>query len=106
MHLMRSLLLVAVLAAAPAAANASDHQVIIDQHMFMPSTLTIHPGEKVTWINKDTDPHTVLSDDRGKTFHSAVLDTGQSFSRIFAAAGTFGYYCSVHPYMQGTIVVK
>ncbi len=106
MHQMRSLLICAALAATPAAAGAADHQIVIDQHMFMPSRLTIHPGEEVTWINKDTDPHTVHSDDRGKTFRSAVLDTGQSFSRIFSATGTFGYYCSVHPTMQGTIVVK
>lgn len=106
MQPMRSLLLAAALAIAPAGAMAADVQVVIDQHMFMPATITISPGDKVTWINQDSDPHSVFSDDRGKTFHSAVLDTGQSFSLAFAHAGTFGYYCSVHPYMQGTIVVK
>lgn len=106
MHPMRGFLLLAVLAVAPFAAHAADHQVIIDQHMFMPTALTIHPGEQVTWINKDTDPHTVTSDDHGKTFHSPVLDPGQSFTQNFAGSGTFAYYCTVHPYMQGTIVVK
>ncbi|MGH7050987.1 MAG: cupredoxin domain-containing protein [Acetobacteraceae bacterium] len=106
MHSMRSLLLAAALAIAPAGAMAADAQVVIDQHMFMPATITIHPGDKVTWVNKDGDPHSVFSNDRGKMFHSDVLDTGQSFSLAFANPGTFGYYCSVHPYMQGTIVVK
>ncbi|MGH7187976.1 MAG: cupredoxin domain-containing protein [Acetobacteraceae bacterium] len=106
MQPMRSLLLAAALAIAPAGAMAADVQVVIDQHMFMPAMITIHPGDKVTWINKDSDPHSVFSDDRGKTFRSDVLDTGDSFSLAFAHPGTFGYYCSVHPYMQGTIVVK
>ncbi|MGH3183899.1 MAG: cupredoxin domain-containing protein [Streptosporangiaceae bacterium] len=106
MHQLRSLLMCAALAMAPLAASAADHQVVIDQHMFMPAQLTIHPGEQVTWINKDTDPHTVFSNDHGKTFRSAVLDPGRRFSRTFPAAGTFAYYCSVHPYMQGTVIVK
>ncbi|MGH7067077.1 MAG: plastocyanin/azurin family copper-binding protein [Acetobacteraceae bacterium] len=107
---MRSLLLAAALAVAqfgaPVGAMAADLEVVIDQHMFMPAKVTIHPGDKVTWINKDGDPHSVLSDDRGKTFHSEVLDTGQSFSLTFARTGTFGYYCGVHPYMQGSVVVQ
>lgn len=106
MQLIRALLVVSALAAAPAGAFAAEQQVVIDQHMFMPATLTIHPGDKVTWINKDTDPHTVTSDDHGKTFNSNVLDSGQSWSLTFSKAGTFGYYCTVHPYMQGTVVVK
>ena len=106
MQIIRPLLLASALLAAPVGAFAADLQVVIDQHMFMPASLTIHPGDKVTWINKDTDPHTVTSDDHGKTFHSDALDTGQSYSLTFSTAGTFGYYCAVHPYMQGTIVVK
>lgn len=106
MQLIRALLVVSALAAAPAGAFAAEQQVVIDQHMFMPATLTIHPGDKVTWINKDTDPHTVTSDDHGKTFNSNVLDAGQSWSLTFSKTGTFGYYCTVHPYMQGTVVVK
>lgn len=106
MQLIRALLVVSALAAAPAGAFAAEQQVVIDQHMFMPATLTIHPGDKVTWINKDTDPHTVTSDDHGKTFNSNVLDAGQSWSFTFSKTGTFGYYCTVHPYMQGTVVVK
>lgn len=107
---MRSLLLAAALAVgqfgAPVGAMAANVEVVIDQHMFMPAKVTIHPGDKVTWINKDGDPHSVFSDDRGKAFHSEVLDTGERFSLTFARAGTFGYYCSVHPYMQGAVVVQ
>jgi plastocyanin len=95
----------ALLAAAPPVANADAH-VTIDQHMFMPATIIIHPGEKVTWMNKDSDVHNVTSDDGGKSFHTPLLDTGESASLSFIAPGTFGYHCSVHPDMTGTIIVK
>jgi plastocyanin len=98
-------LLAVLLATAPLAAHA-DQQVAIDQHMFMPATVTIHPGEKVTWVNKDQDVHNVTSDDQGKSFHTPLLDTGESATVTFATPGTFGYHCSVHPDMTGTVIVK
>ena len=105
MRLLSAGLLAAFLAAAPLAARA-DQQVTIDQHMFMPATITIHPGEKVTWVNKDQDVHNVTSDDQGKSFHTMLLDTDQSATLTFATPGTFGYHCSVHPDMTGTVIVK
>lgn len=106
MNLIPPLLLTATLAGAPSVSFAAQQRVLIDQHMFMPTVLNVHPGDEVTWINKDSDPHTVTSDDHGKTFRSLVLDPGQKFSWTFRAPGTFAYYCTVHPYMQGKITVK
>lgn len=100
------LLLGSALAMAPAVGFTADQQVVIDHHMFVPSTLTVHRGDKVTWVNKDTDPHSVSSDDHGRTFHSAILDPGRTFAWTFSGAGTFGYYCTVHPDMQASIVVR
>jgi len=98
-------LLAALLATAPLAARA-DRQVTIDQHMFVPATVTVHPGEKVTWVNKDQDVHNVTSDDQGRSFRTPLLDAGESATLTFAAPGTFGYHCSVHPDMTGTVIVK
>ncbi len=97
--------LAALLASAPLIAQA-DQQVTIDQHMFMPATITVHPGEKVTWVNKDEDVHNVTSDDQGRSFRTPLLDTGESATLTFASPGTFHYHCSVHPDMTGTVIVK
>jgi len=86
-------------AAPPAAA------VEIGNFTFKTPTLTVKPGTTVTWTNGDDIPHTVVAKDL-HTFRSKVLDTGDKFSFTFAKAGSFGYFCSLHPHMTGTIIVK
>lgn len=87
--------------AAPAPAAAA---VTIDNFTFKAPVVTVKPGTTVTWTNGDDIPHTVVSKDG--VFKSKVLDTGDRFSFTFAKAGQFGYYCSLHPHMTGTIIVK
>jgi plastocyanin len=82
------------------AANA----VTIDNFSFAPSPIEIHAGTRVTWINKDDVPHTVVSVD-GK-FRSQALDTDETFSFTFHDPGTYEYFCSVHPKMTGKVLVK
>jgi plastocyanin len=92
-------------AASPPNDSGSKYQVNIDNFSFAPSKLTVPVGAKVTWTNKDDVPHTVVS--INKAFpHSPALDTDQSFSYAFAKAGTYEYYCSVHPKMVGKVVVQ
>jgi len=81
------------------------YNISIDNFSFAPATLTVPVGAKVTWTNKDDVPHTVVSTDNAFT-HSPALDTDDSFSHTFAKAGTYEYYCSVHPKMLGKIVVQ
>jgi len=91
------------------AANAFAAQtgaVTIDNFAFDPPSLTVAPGTKVVWTNKDEEPHTVTSVDKDASFKSAGLDTDDSFSFTFDKPGTYKYFCSVHPHMVGTIVVK
>jgi plastocyanin len=87
--------------AAPAAAPAA---VTIGNFTFNSPMLAVKAGTTVTWTNADDIPHTVVSKDG--VFKSKVLDTGDKFSFTFAKAGQFGYYCSLHPHMTGTIIVK
>jgi len=87
--------------AQPSAANA---EVKIDNFSFGPETLTVPVGTTVTWTNRDDIPHTVVSTDG--VFKSKVRDTDEKFSYTFARAGTYPYYCSVHPKMTGKIVVQ
>ena len=63
-------------------------------------------GTKITWNNRDDIPHTVTDASNPRAFKSAALDTGDSFSQVFPAPGTYHYFCSLHPHMQGTVVVR
>lgn len=81
------------------------YTVKIDNFSFNPATLTVPAGTTVTWINNDDIPHTVVSAE-GDAIKSPVLDTDEKFTYTFAKAGTYSYYCSVHPKMTGRIVVR
>jgi len=85
----------------PSAVNA---EVNIDNFSFEPQTLTVPVGTTVTWTNRDDIPHTVVSTDG--VFKSKVRDTDDKFSYTFTKAGTYPYFCSVHPKMTGKIVVQ
>jgi plastocyanin len=85
--------------------RATKTEVTIDNFSFSPNTLTLSVGATVTWINHDNVPHVVSS--TGNQFkESTVLKTGQTFSHSFMATGTYSYFCSIHPRMTGTIIVK
>ena len=87
------------------ASEAAAMRVEIRNFMFAPATLTVHPGTRVVWTNKDEEPHTVTS--AGSLFtSSAALDSDDTYAVTFSKPGTYAYYCSIHPMMVGTIVVK
>jgi plastocyanin len=88
------------------AGAAAPSAVTIDNFAFSPTPLTVAPGTTVTWTNKDEEPHTVLSADGGQSFKSPALDTDDKFTFTFDKAGTYKYFCSIHPRMVGTVVVR
>ena len=90
------------LAGSASAAEAA--RIEVKEFMFAPTTLTVSVGSQVTWVNKDDEPHTVVSDTG--VFRSGAIDTDESFSFTFDKAGTYHFTCSIHPRMVGTIVVK
>jgi len=76
---------------------------------WFPSVLTVAVGETVTWSNDDTAAHTVTSgtaaDGPDGAFDSSLFMAGASFEATFDEAGTFVYFCMVHPWMVGTVIV-
>lgn len=91
-------------AGAPAEVHAEDGvTVVIDNFSFMAPTLTIPAGTKVTWINHDDVPHTIVSTEQ--KFKSKAIDTDEKFSFVFTDPGTFPYFCSIHPKMVANVVV-
>ena len=87
----------------PGAARAAETKVTIDNFTFTPASVTVKVGDTVTWTNRDDIPHVVVS--AGK-FRSKALDTDNSFSFTFTAAGDYPYFCSLHPHMTGMIKVE
>ncbi len=79
-------------------------EVKIDNFSFGPPSMTVAAGTTVTWINRDDIPHTVVSADG--IFKSRAIDTDEKFSFTFAKPGTYSYFCSLHPKMTGTVVVR
>ena len=85
--------------------SSKQNRIEIKDFAFNPQTLRVKSGEKVTWINRDEEPHTIVS--VGKQFKkSTALDTDQEFTITVGTPGTYDYFCSVHPKMTGTIVVE
>lgn len=84
--------------------GAGQNKIEIKDFAFNPQTITVKSGEKITWINRDEEPHTVVSVEK-QFKKSTALDTDQQFTITAGAPGTYTYFCSVHPKMTGTIVV-
>ena len=88
-----------------ASTSNKQNRIEIKDFAFNPQTITVKSGETVTWINRDDEPHTIVS--VGKQFKkSTALDTDQEFTITVGAPGTYDYFCSVHPKMTGIIIVE
>ena len=72
---------------------------------FSPETIEVRTGQTVEWANNDLTPHTVTSQGTGD-LNSGSIDAGASWRHTFTQAGSFPYYCTFHPEMKGTIIVK
>lgn len=99
------LALLALTFLAPGQASAASYRVAMQGYAFAPASLTVHVGDSVTWTNGDTAPHDVRTTSGPVTIHSPMLDKGQSWTYTFTAAGSYGYYCTVHPDMTARITV-
>lgn len=92
-------------ASASAAKAVGTQQVEIRNFAFAPATLTVPAGTRVVWTNQDEEPHVITS--AGALFASSKgMDTSDSYAVTFSKPGTYAYYCSIHPMMVGTIIVR
>ena len=77
---------------------------------YIPYEVTVDVGGEVTWTNDDTAAHTVTAgsaaDGPSGVFDSSLFMAGTSFSFVFEEAGTYPYFCMVHPWMEGIVVVQ
>lgn len=87
------------------ASQAASAEVTILNFSFQPPVLAVKVGTKVTWTNGDSTPHTVTSSDK-RFASSSGLDTHDQYSYVFDRAGTYEYFCSLHPMMVGKVMVE
>jgi plastocyanin len=85
--------------------RAAEVAVDISDFAFQPGTVTIQVGDTVTWTNNDSVAHTATSTDDPALFDGEMAP-GESFSFTFTEAGSFAYFCEIHPEMEGTVVVE
>lgn len=80
-----------------------------NEFVFQPHTITIRRGTRVTWINRSAQPHTVTASGRHPAFDSGtqkLINPSHRYSVVFRHAGRFHYYCLLHPYMTGVVIVR
>lgn len=91
--------------AVPAAKAAPKEYVVVMQITgFEPASLTVKPGDRITWTNKDLFPHTATADD--KAFDSKSVAPAGSWTYVAGKPGTHAYICTFHPTMKGTVTVQ
>ena len=76
---------------------------------YVPTIITVKQGNQVTWSNEDVAFHTVTSgfyDEPSALFDSGHLDPGERFSFVFNEKGTIDYFCKLHPWMAGKVIVE
>jgi plastocyanin len=88
---------------APSGEAARAEKVEIVDFAYEPDPVVIQVGGKVTWLNQDSAPHTATADDG--SFDTGTLEQGKLKSATFKQAGTYTYFCEVHPFMHGTVEV-
>lgn len=102
-HASAGVLLAASACAAEAVAEA---RVTIDDFSFSPAELAVAAVTRVTWTNRDDIPRATVDRDDPRGMKSPPMDTGESFASTFERPGVYHYFCSLHPHMQGTVIVR
>jgi plastocyanin len=88
---------------APSGEAAKSEKVEIVEFTYQPDPVVVQVGGKVIWQNQDTAPHTATADDG--SFDTGTIEKGKLGSATFKEAGTFTYFCEIHPTMHGTVEV-
>jgi plastocyanin len=78
-------------------------KVEIVNFAYNPDPVQVETGGKVIWQNMDAAPHTATADDG--SFDTGTLEEGKIKSETFKKAGTYTYFCEIHPTMHGTVEV-
>ena len=88
---------------APSGEASKSEKVDIVEFTYQPDPVVVQVGGKVIWQNQDAAPHTATADD--ESWDTGTIEKGKIGSETFKQAGTFAYFCEIHPDMRGTVEV-
>lgn len=91
-------------ASAPTSVDSLEALVSISDFRYAPGNLSVPRGAEVTWVNDDKAQHTAT--ERKSQWDTGALSEGESQVIKFTRPGTYSYYCTIHPYMEGTVTVR
>jgi plastocyanin len=89
---------------ASVSARAATIQIVIDRAAFQQAEITVNVGDRVEWVNKDIVDHTATA--RTKDTFDVAIPAGKKAGLVLKKAGTFDYYCKLHPNMTARLIVK
>ncbi len=81
----------------------------VEDRCYIPSVITVERGKQVTWVNEDSAFHSVTSgfyDAPTDLFDSGHMDPYETYSLTFDEPGIYDYYCTLHPWMEGQVIVE
>jgi plastocyanin len=87
----------------PAGSAASAVKIDIRDFKYVPETVAVRAGSRVTWVNDDAAPHTATA---AGVFDTGTLQKGDSKALTLSKPGSYSYVCEFHPFMKATVVVK
>jgi plastocyanin len=94
---------------AAAAPSAAVRTISIHDFLYTPATVTVAAGSRLEFVNEDDAPHTATSGTTPSAdgvFDTGTLTKGRRRSVKLTRPGTFAYYCEIHPFMKGTVIVR
>jgi plastocyanin len=96
------------LPAASGSAPSKTVMVTIKNYAFDPATVTVHAGDTVEWKNDDSMDHTATDevDPQKRAFDSGNIQQGKTWTYVAGKKGTYNYFCSIHPFMKGKLIVE
>ena len=88
----------------PTSVDDTDIVIGIRNYKYNPSIISIPRGATVTWLNDDKADHTAT--DKNSAWDSTIIHSEESQALQFNTPGTYSYYCTIHPYMTGTLTIR
>lgn len=91
--------------------DSASQACVTAKNCYIPDVVTVAPGDTVIWTNKDSVSHTVTSgnptdNQTGTTFDSSLIRPSTTYSFTFKDSGTYNYFCQLHPWMTGEVIVS
>jgi plastocyanin len=84
--------------------SPSARTVAIHGYAYHPPTITVSPGTRLVFVNRDQTAHT--ASEKGARFDTGTIQPGHRAAITVSRPGRYTFYCQFHPFMHGTVIVR